>query len=231
MNDLLRRRRAMMASNVHGEPRLPEEYQEVTWLQTDGRQAIRLNAHISSSNVKVDFVGNVTESGGMRPIFMACGGRDLFFIPIGIYGGRTYRWFSSSQTTRDEWENIGPASSGVTLDTVTVEFDYDSKTRIGYVNGIKTVESTYTTDIAEEIADNSDLWMFTWTPSPNAPSMNGRFYGKCHSLAYSENGIIKIDLVSCYRKADLKPGMYDIVSGAFYINQSDYEFEVGPDIN
>ena len=32
-----------------------------------------------------------------------------------------------------------------------------------------------------------------------------------------------------YRKADSKPGMYDIVNGVFYANQGTGEFIVGPD--
>lgn len=46
----------------------------------------------------------------------------------------------------------------------------------------------------------------------------------------SENGVLIQDLIPCYRKADSKPGMYDLVSKQFFVNQGTGEFLVGPDV-
>lgn len=40
----------------------------------------------------------------------------------------------------------------------------------------------------------------------------------------------KINLIPCYRKSDNKPGMYDLVSGEFFINQGEGEFIKGPEV-
>lgn len=44
----------------------------------------------------------------------------------------------------------------------------------------------------------------------------------------TRNGKTIRNFVPCYRKADHKPGMYDIVNGVFYTNQGTGEFIVGP---
>ena len=48
--------------------------------------------------------------------------------------------------------------------------------------------------------------------------------------AYQGNELI-YDLVPCYRKNDLKPGMYDFANDYFYTNAGSGEFYKGPDIN
>lgn len=46
----------------------------------------------------------------------------------------------------------------------------------------------------------------------------------------SENGVLIQDLIPCYRKADNKTGMYDLVTKQFFVNQGTGEFLVGPDV-
>jgi len=43
-----------------------------------------------------------------------------------------------------------------------------------------------------------------------------------------ENNILKFYLIPCYRISDNKPGMYDLVNGAFYTNAGTGEFILGP---
>ena len=45
---------------------------------------------------------------------------------------------------------------------------------------------------------------------------------------YSCDEVESYKLYPVYRKSDNKPGMYDIVNNAFYINQGTGEFIVGP---
>ena len=55
-------------------------------------------------------------------------------------------------------------------------------------------------------------------------------YMKFSEFIISNNDIIKKDFVTCYRKSDNKPGLYDIVEGKFYTNQGTGDFVKGPDI-
>ena len=47
---------------------------------------------------------------------------------------------------------------------------------------------------------------------------------------YQGNNLVR-DLVPCYRKSNLKPGMYDFVNDTFYVNAGSGEFYKGPDVN
>ena len=46
---------------------------------------------------------------------------------------------------------------------------------------------------------------------------------------YRNNNLIG-DFVPCYRKNDTKPGMFDLVTGEFFVNQGTGEFNLGPDV-
>lgn len=47
---------------------------------------------------------------------------------------------------------------------------------------------------------------------------------------YDGNNEIR-NYIPCYRKADNKPGLYDLVNGEFYTNQGTGEFLAGPDVD
>ena len=46
---------------------------------------------------------------------------------------------------------------------------------------------------------------------------------------YTSSGLVR-DYIPCYRKADRKPGMYDLISKTFFTNIGTGEFTVGPEI-
>lgn len=206
---------------------LPDEYLQVQYLETTGYQRIRTDAHIGSNNVCIDYkVENLSTSGNaMRPVMLACGGTDKYFIPLAMYSSATdYKWFSSSTNTRDDWETIATMSSSGP-DTIKTEFDSVSHKRIGYVNGVKTVESAFNTDIVSAIGDSCDLWLFTWMTTPNnGNDRNNRGRWRVYSIVYKEDGIEKLNLVPCVRKLDSKPGFYNLVTGSFLVNQGTGEF-------
>ena len=53
---------------------------------------------------------------------------------------------------------------------------------------------------------------------------------RCYKYEYYSNGSHEMSLVPCYRKADNKPGMYDLINDAFYTNDGTGEFTLGPEI-
>lgn len=48
-------------------------------------------------------------------------------------------------------------------------------------------------------------------------------------MEYAKFGVAR-NFIPCYRKSDMKPGMYDTVTGTFYTNQGSGEFILGPSI-
>lgn len=59
---------------------------------------------------------------------------------------------------------------------------------------------------------------------------NNNTNGKIVSYWHKKLDGTEINLIPCYRKADQKPGMYDLVSGEFYTNAGSGEFVVGEDV-
>lgn len=53
--------------------------------------------------------------------------------------------------------------------------------------------------------------------------------GDIYYVKITEDGEMVREMYPVYRKADNKPGMYDIVNNIFYTNQGSGEFTVGPD--
>lgn len=53
------------------------------------------------------------------------------------------------------------------------------------------------------------------------------FTGRIYEYIYGVNTEERIHLIPALRKADSKPGMYDLVSGQFFVNQGTGEFSYG----
>lgn len=212
--------------------RLPAEYQEVEYLQTDGNQRIRTNAYINSNNIDVEC--KIAMMNGLktmtRPILLAHGGGGNYFIPLGLLESSDhYQYFSSADGEREEWANIYNASYNEPL-TIRTVFDSVAHKRAAFVNGLKTEESSYNSDLVSGIGEKCNLWLFTWMTSPNVANTRSRVICKFYHLRYREDDVEKLDLIPCYRKSDSKPGMYDLVTKQFFTNAGTGEFTVGPDV-
>ena len=59
---------------------------------------------------------------------------------------------------------------------------------------------------------------------------DANFVGRIYKFELSNDGEGRINLIPCYRKADSKPGMYDLVTKQFFTNAGTGEFLVGPDV-
>jgi hypothetical protein len=58
--------------------------------------------------------------------------------------------------------------------------------------------------------------------------INGRAKMRLKTVKYT--GSSNFELVPCYRKNDLKPGLYDIINNTFLTNTGNSEFSVGPNV-
>lgn len=212
--------------------RLPAEYQEVEYLQTDGNQRIRTNAYINSNNIDVEC--KIAMMNGLktmtRPILLAHGGGGNYFIPLGLLENSDhYQYFSSADGEREEWANIYNVSYNEPL-TIRTVFDSVAHKRAAFVNGLKTEESSYNSDLVSGIGEKCNLWLFTWMTSPNVANTRSRVICKFYHLRYREDDVEKLDLIPCYRKSDNKPGMYDLVTKQFFTNVGTGEFLVGGNV-
>jgi len=54
------------------------------------------------------------------------------------------------------------------------------------------------------------------------------FIGRVEYSKIYDNGTLVRNMIPCYRRSDLKPGMYDTVNNVFYTNSGSGEFILGP---
>ena len=89
------------------------------------------------------------------------------------------------------------------------------------------------TNLTTPSANSVDIGLFcTYDSAQTRPPFFATGGFKVFSAKfYSAYSLVR-DLVPCYRIADSKPGMYDLVGGVFYVNQSsgNIEFTVGSDV-
>lgn len=188
---------------THG--RLPKEYQEVEYLESTGTQYI-------DTGVKATF--DMTISFDM----------DIAMVNASIFGDFTrgtrrvtiYRGASTHYVTYylcAKYIGLGPC-----LGRTSLRFNTSGEV---WVNG------EYKQIGSQSIPDFNNVGtMYLFSENRNTTYCQGKIY-----FCTIEVGNDKVlDLVPCYRKADHKPGMYDLVNGEFFTNQGSGEFIVGKDI-
>lgn len=189
--------------------RLPPEYQEVEYLESDKNQRIVLNIKPSITDViTIKYkLTNIEYNTGIygcasEPVYFGIGTNANFANYYAQIGGGAYR------------------QSSVPKDTNIHTHVLDMPRLIYSVDGIETS-------------------LAGLTPNPNTNTGYGLWFhhGASSSyLRYTAGRIYffdikdRITLVPCYRKSDDKPGMYDLVSGTFFTNVGTGEFIVGSDV-
>ena len=215
MGRLMRWRQAMM-SQTQREPRLPAEYQEVEYLEATGTQAFFTDVPIQD-NLTVDSVQ--TFNGGDNYLFGGYTSAGFRICFNGYYSSR----LQSSYNGYYGWEVV--TSDNATKYHVVLTQRYGEQ--IGYVNG-NHVFSSKKTGTPEPSGDG---YAVAFGQRNASGTINQWYSGKVYSLKVSKDGTLLADYAPCYRKADTKPGMYDLVTGNFYINQGTGEFIYGVDVN
>lgn len=207
------RRRMMMQSGGGGGHNLPPEYQEVEWIGSTGTQYIDLQY----KQTDADYVNIVLEYDGvLNGDIYGCGLWDGYLI-IGL-NNNTYAHLRC---------NMG--YSTIDFNIVITPIDNAVDIQLSYNDTLKTLSVNGISDSAQGKLLNSvyNNYLFASMASGDA------YCGKC-KIRFFEAKKIAVNIrkaYPCYRKADHKPGMYDLVNGVFYTNKGTGEFIVGPDVN
>lgn len=197
--------------------RLPPEYQEVEYLEATGTQAFFTDVPIQD-NLTVDSVQ--TFSGGDNYLFGGHSGKGLQSCFNGY-------WFSRLQNAYAgyyHWALAHISANNTTIYHVvsTQRNGYQS----GHLNGELLLNNTKTITADTSAGETA----VAFGQRVTSGTINQWYRGKVYSLKVSKDGVQLADYVPCYRKQDTKPGMYDLVTGNFYVNQGTGEFLVGPDV-
>lgn len=215
MGRLMRWRQAMM-SQTQREPRLPAEYQEVEYLEATGTQAFFTDVPVQD-NLTVDSVQ--TFNGGDTYLFGGHNGKGLQSCFNGYWGSKIQCSYSGYY----HWGIVN--SNNTTIYHVILTQQNGNQT--GYVDGRLLLDGKRTTSGNTSSGANAVAF---GQRNPSG-TINQWYKGKVYSLKVSKDGTLLADYVPCYRKQDTKPGMYDLVTGNFYVNQGTGEFIYGADVN
>ena len=191
--------------------RVPDEYQEVEYIQTTGTQYIDLTySYVINDEIECDFIMDNT-TGAIQGVF---GNGNAGFIGTSLYidtstklsvtvggilGQQFYKW-ATPLTTGQKYR---------------VKIAGDAL----YVNGsvVLTVANTLSN------GTQSDFSIFRrWGTNS--------LVGKIYKMSIKRGGIYIFDFIPCYRKSDNVIGMYDLVNSVFYTNSGTGTFLKGGDI-
>lgn len=187
--------------------RVPDEYQEVEYLQSSGSQ--RIDTGVTSVNgldikFKYNSTTNNTSIYGARS---SQSGTDRYFFVI--YNGNFLPYPSASRAS-----NLGSANTNEhtlkTGEAFNGHLYYDGSDK-------GTVNTTYTSPLS--------LYLFAEHWSSSQSSSSRIYYAKL----YKGNSMER-DYYPCYRKSDSVAGLYDRLNKVFYTNIGSGSFSVGSDV-
>lgn len=199
--------------------KLPDEYQEVEFITANGNQYFWSDVLIQDG-LTVDakqsfnggdsylFGGHADNTGNNRCAYN------------GMYNQRVQSAYPSYFLT-------GAVTSDGTVFHIITTFKEGHRTI--YIDGVNVMDDSRGTAVQE-----TGKYCVVFGQRSKGDDMPGTvsntYRGSLYSLKVSKNSVLLADYVPCYRKADSKPGMYDLVTGTFYVNQgTGNDFTVGPD--
>lgn len=213
-NDFIKR----MANAGGATPILPPEYQQVEYLQSTGTQYINTNV-VTANNTKTEVIAEKDTTGYGTLGNGICGvrGEVSGFYSVTLVNGTVYFGLNSHYNT------------GVTVNTgVAYKYTTVYNNNLGtlYLNDTNISNHTFS-----GFTNIRYIYLFALNSSQTNAASNyfkGMVY-RC-TISQNSNGTKIIDLIPCYRKSDNKPGMYDLVTNAFFTNVGEGEFTVGQDV-
>lgn len=217
-------RRKLMAQVQGGSPGvLPDAYQQVAYLLSFAGSS----GHYSYINT------------GIKPA-VDVSIRGVFSFENGIYtslfgsrtGNSTPQWFVSAPSvstpaTMGFWYNSTRSMRKLSHND---EGDWFTVSMSNTEGTIVDDDGVTLFSVSFDAVDFPDVAMFLFARSNGGSPASAGVVGCKRFTIYKAGSKIQ-DLIPCYRKADDKPGMYDIVTDTFFVSAGDREFTVGPDIN
>lgn len=187
---------------------LPEIYQEVEYIQTTGTQYIDTGIKPINRTYQVSTKIGVTTTEQDKCVFGTNGAAYYQLTPY------ANKWYYGTNGTE--------GNAGIYKATVGDEYiiEFNNSLYGIVINGDLIV---------------SDLSFFNGNNSIKISSRNdnsrlGKFKYYYFRIINNQTKDILMDLIPCYRRSDSVAGMYDFVSGGFFINSGTGTFLVGGDI-
>jgi len=196
--------------------RLPAEYQEVEWIGASGYQHFTSNIWLQDG-LTVDAVQ--TNGGGDCYLFGSKGSTDSNRV---CFNGHYQTYI---QAVYNSYYTYGLFKTDDVFHHIILT--QEDKIAISYFDGVEVLNAIK--ESSNIIEDQNSLFGVFGQRNTNG-SFSFGYLGKVSSIKVLKDDNLLANYVPCYRKSDNKPGMYDLVSDTFYINEGTGDFLVGPDV-
>lgn len=206
-----------LAVGKGGGKSLPEEYQQVEYLESEDNVNCYINTGFAPNN-------NTRLTASIYPTSTRADAHFWFGSRNGSSSSQAFVFYQGGSATSSlnaAWNtsgNVGLSLSGQKW------YDIDFNKNVLKVNG-----STAYTFTSGTFTGIYPIFLFAMDTSG---SMDGQKGGqRIQNTKIYDNGTIVRNFIPCYRKSDMKPGMYDTVNGVFYTNAGSGEFILGPTVS
>jgi hypothetical protein len=190
------------------EPRLPLEYQEVEYIQSDGNQYINLQfAPTVNTKTELDLQISSVQAGS-TPIFGYRNGDDKYAIWI---ANGTLQ-FAFNLGTQDTGYSFSQSMSSRAKLTMSSAGYYYNDTFLVACSNTRTISC-------------GNAYLFAL--NDNGWADNRIAVMKVYGCKVYESGVLIRDYVPCYRKSDNVVGLFDRVNKTFYVNSGSGSFTKG----
>lgn len=190
---------------------IPEQYQQVEYIESTGTQYIDTGINMASNiQLVLDFQLLTSENSGERILTGSWDNRARGFI-FAIRNG-VFQYIYGN----DSW-NGTTAVADSQRHTITV-----NKEGKAFFD-----EQELASQGSNTLNSNTSIYLFNTNV---LRAWNTGIKAKIYSVQIYQNGTLIRDFIPCYRKADEMVGMYDQVNGQFYTNIGTGEFIKGKNI-
>lgn len=191
-------------------PRLPNEYQEIDYIQSSGTQYID-TGYIPDTYEEFDV--DVTYLTGNGCLFGAY--NTTWTDGIGMYHNSS----TSSYDYRHYCDNVATSKAGST----------NNRQKISFRDGSVTVNGTQVSSLeTRTFSVDSSICIL----ASNMGGTKGNYLtARLHRFKIYKGLVLIHDYIPCYRKSDNVAGMYDVETNTFYTNAGTGTFVKGPNVN
>lgn len=190
---------------------LPEEYQQVDYIESSGTQYIDTGIESISKTFEIDMKFKIAQSKSFQNLF--CCRNSSYSRSCFINDLTGFRV--------DQNNNQNSVARGIALDTI---YELISSQKAFKLNNqeLKTFPDNSGNDINAKVTILNSYDITNGTMSDTYG-----FIGKLYTCKIYDNDTLVRNFIPCYRKTDNVVGLYDLVNGVFYTNAGTGAFTYG----
>lgn len=208
---------------------LPEEYQQVEYIESTGTQYIDTMVIADSDTVETtikfatDKIDSTMSFGGAENTQTEDIAKMYQMLP---YLENNIMSFNVGQNSKVYSQEI-TASEFYKVTQKYTDSNTEDDTTGGTLNVSVNDELKFSDTFTGTIKNNRNIWLF----ANNNEANDNKFSSiKIKEFKYSKDNYIALELVPCYRISDGVIGMYDTITGTFFTNSGTGTFLKGEDV-